>query len=259
LAAAIYRCPRFRAGAHEERSHRRQAIGDRPGCVTQGGAESRLAGGLAAAVAVASCAVLRQRRRRQRIRRCAEEGREEEGRGGTDTDTDTTPSVTPIDGRIWAQLGVPAGASKDEMKKKFKLFVRQNHPDVVGTRTATQAEVFTAITTSYKAIMKADDDLFWLESFCAKVEAINQAKSEHAEKIREERYCHQKRKFPSPPGRATAAAEGEGSDRDVAAAGAGEFDTKKLLEIFAVVMGLFLWAVSIAFVFIVVHSMTPGS
>jgi len=74
---------------------------------------------------------------------------------------------------VWALLELPPGASKADIRKQFKRFVRTEHPDIKGESTPESVEKFTNIMKSYREIMASDEDLFWLESWCARVEAVN--------------------------------------------------------------------------------------
>ncbi|OLP99063.1 DnaJ-like protein 1 [Symbiodinium microadriaticum] len=88
---------------------------------------------------------------------------------------------------IWALLGLKGTASKAEIKRQFKKFVRQNHPDVKGDRSPAAIERWQAITEAYRSIMKTSDDLFWVESWVARVRQIEMAKLQNADRIRAER------------------------------------------------------------------------
>jgi hypothetical protein len=70
---------------------------------------------------------------------------------------DETPS-------IWTLLGVPRGASKEEIRKQFKIYVKTQHPDVVGKQDADASTKFSQIMSAYREIMDMDDDRFWFES-----------------------------------------------------------------------------------------------
>jgi len=86
---------------------------------------------------------------------------------------------------VWALLGLPPGAEKDDIKKQFKRFVRTQHPDVAGNDSPQAKERFNQVMDAYKLIMETDEDRFWLESVCAKVEAYEAAQRERWEKRRE--------------------------------------------------------------------------
>jgi len=82
------------------------------------------------------------------------------------------PSSFQQDQSIWTLLDLPPGAPKAEIKKKFKRFVRTEHPDVKGDPDPEAATRFSKIMETYKQIMDTDEDRFWLDAYCAKVEAI---------------------------------------------------------------------------------------
>eukprot|EP00434_Breviolum_minutum_P019161 symbB.v1.2.016886.t1/scaffold1299.1/size126157/8 len=89
--------------------------------------------------------------------------------------------------RIWSLLGLKGTATKAEIKSKFKKFVRTNHPDVKGDRSPAAIERWANITEAYRKIMKCNDDLFWVESWVARVRQIEIAKLQNADRIRQER------------------------------------------------------------------------
>ncbi|CAL1143483.1 unnamed protein product [Cladocopium goreaui] len=88
---------------------------------------------------------------------------------------------------IWSLLGLKGTATKAEIKSKFKKFVRTNHPDVKGDRSPAAIERWANITEAYRKIMKCNDDLFWVESWVARVRQIEIAKLQNADRIRQER------------------------------------------------------------------------
>lgn len=89
--------------------------------------------------------------------------------------------------RIWELLGMEAGASRKEIRREFKLFVRKNHPDVSGDKSLRNMRRWNAITESYRQVMQISDDLFWVKSWCARVENYELRKLQNAQRIRRER------------------------------------------------------------------------
>ncbi|CAK9098452.1 unnamed protein product [Durusdinium trenchii] len=98
-----------------------------------------------------------------------------------------TSSPTVAGTEIWSLLGLKGTATKAEIKQKFKKFVRNNHPDVKGDRSPAAIERWANITKAYRKIMKCNDDLFWVESWVARVQQIEFAKLQNADRIRRER------------------------------------------------------------------------
>lgn len=76
---------------------------------------------------------------------------------------------------IWSMLGLAPGASKEQIRKQFKTFVRTEHPDVKGAPGPAAIEKFTRVMEAYRDIMASDEDRFWLECTCAKVDEIVKA------------------------------------------------------------------------------------
>mmetsp|Transcript_2157 Transcript_2157/g.4976 ORF Transcript_2157/g.4976 Transcript_2157/m.4976 type:complete len:215 (-) Transcript_2157:289-933(-) len=96
--------------------------------------------------------------------------------------------TAPGDRSVWQLLDVPANTEKSALRKRFKEFVRAEHPDLRGgERSPHQTEQFTQVMAKYKELMKANDDAFWLESFCAQIAEVNARRSAHSLRRREER------------------------------------------------------------------------
>ncbi|CAJ1403549.1 unnamed protein product [Effrenium voratum] len=94
---------------------------------------------------------------------------------------------TSMGTEIWSLLGLKGTATKAEIKQRFKSFVRTNHPDVKGDRSPAAIKRWTAITEAYREIMKVSDDLFWVEGWVARVQQIEYAKLQNADRLRRER------------------------------------------------------------------------
>lgn len=78
---------------------------------------------------------------------------------------------------VWEALGIPIGDDKAKLKKGYKQFVRQNHPDVAGDRAMDRAQ-FGQISDAYKALMQVDPELWWFETFTARVDQMNKEREE---------------------------------------------------------------------------------
>lgn len=72
---------------------------------------------------------------------------------------------------IWRMLDLPVGASKDDLRKSFKEFVRREHPDVKGD--AADRSKFDLVMAEYKKIMDVGEDVFFLEASQAFAEEKN--------------------------------------------------------------------------------------
>lgn len=100
---------------------------------------------------------------------------------------DNTEELAADADSIWELLGMEAGAPRKEIRREFKVFVRKNHPDVSGDHSLRNMRRWNAITESYRQIMQISDDLFWVKSWCARVENYELRKLQNAQRIRRER------------------------------------------------------------------------
>lgn len=82
---------------------------------------------------------------------------------------------------IWVLLDLKPGADKAEIRKKYKRFVRTEHPDIKAQRgefDPRAGEKFAKVTAAYREVMTGDEDKFFLESFVARVDAFNAKRNE---------------------------------------------------------------------------------
>lgn len=114
----------------------------------------------------------RQQSFRRQRQRCQGEDREQH-------DAQPEPNAADVGREIWNLLDLEPGSDKDAIRKSYYRFVRTEHPDVTGEASDRWTERFTALTTSYKQIMKASEDRFWSHSMEAKFDTMAQRKMEN--------------------------------------------------------------------------------